>query len=175
MTDVRVEGGDALAEALGEGIVKLRRIYPFCGRNPPAPKREIKDLEVAEQTGIGVELGGGIRYSRGPVSIEGQVRALVAHEDSGYKEWGAKRGHPGAAERLRPSLSVQCPSRRTKDRTRVRTRFVQKCTLSARAEAARADEVIERLPGHPGDLGDRALRDPEPEESADLVLFAVEA
>ena len=58
---------------------------------------------------------------------------------------------------------------------RVRTRFVQKCTLSARAEAARADEVIERLPGHPGDLGDRALRDPEPEESADLVLFAVEA
>ena len=46
---------------------------------------------------------------------------------------------------------------------RVRTRFVQKCTLSARAEAARADEVIERLPGHPGDLGDRALRDPEPE------------
>ena len=60
-------------------------------------------------------------------------------------------------------------------RVRVRTRFVQKCTLSARAEAARADEVIERLPGHPGDLGDRALRDPEPEESADLVLFAVEA
>ena len=58
---------------------------------------------------------------------------------------------------------------------RVRTRFVQKCTLSARAEAARADEVIERLPGHPGDLGDRALRDPEPEESADLLLFAVEA
>ena len=33
-----------------EGIVKLRRIYPFCGRNPPAPKREINALEVAEQS-----------------------------------------------------------------------------------------------------------------------------
>ena len=32
------------------GIVKLRRIYPFCGRNPPAPKREINALEVAEQS-----------------------------------------------------------------------------------------------------------------------------
>ena len=32
------------------GIVKLRRNYPFCGRNPPAPKREINDLEVAEQS-----------------------------------------------------------------------------------------------------------------------------
>ena len=32
------------------GIVKLRRIYPFCGRNPQAPKREINALEVAEQS-----------------------------------------------------------------------------------------------------------------------------
>ena len=33
-----------------KGIVKLRRIYSFCGRNLPAPKREINDLEVAEQS-----------------------------------------------------------------------------------------------------------------------------
>ena len=54
------------------------------------------------ETGVGVELGGGIRYSRGPLSIEGQVRALVAHEDSGYKEWGASgtiRVQPGASGR----------------------------------------------------------------------------
>ena len=36
--------------AVCTGIVKLRRIYSFCGRNLPAPKREINDLEVAEQS-----------------------------------------------------------------------------------------------------------------------------
>ena len=40
---------DYRAKAL-TSIVKLRRIYPFCGRNPSAPKREINDLEVAEQS-----------------------------------------------------------------------------------------------------------------------------
>lgn len=41
------------------------------------------------ETGAGVELGAGLRYQQGAFSIEGQVRGLVAHEDSGYKEWGA--------------------------------------------------------------------------------------
>ena len=41
------------------------------------------------ETGTGVELGAGIRYTTGALTIEGQVRALVAHEDSGYEEWGA--------------------------------------------------------------------------------------
>ena len=58
---------------------------------------------------------------------------------------------------------------------RVLTRFVQKCTVRVQAESPRTDEVIERRPGHPGDLGDRALRDAELEESTDLVLLAVEA
>ena len=41
------------------------------------------------ETGTGVELGAGIRYSAGALTIEGAVRALVAHEESGYEEWGA--------------------------------------------------------------------------------------
>ena len=40
------------------------------------------------ETGTGVEVGGGLRYSAGALTIEGQVRTLVAHEASGYKEWG---------------------------------------------------------------------------------------
>ena len=36
---------------------------------------------------------------------------------------------------------------------RARTRFVYKCALRGRAESSRADEVMERRPGHPGDLG----------------------
>ena len=41
------------------------------------------------ETGTGVELGAGLRYTAGSLSIEGRVRTLLAHEDSGYEEWGA--------------------------------------------------------------------------------------
>ena len=39
---------------------------------------------------MGVELGGGLRYAdpvRG-LTLETRVRALLAHEDGGYEEWG---------------------------------------------------------------------------------------
>ena len=52
------------------------------------------------ETGTGLELGAGVRYARGPITIEGQVRALVAHEASGYQEWGAS-----GAIRVNPSES----------------------------------------------------------------------
>ncbi len=54
------------------------------------------------ETGAGLELGAGMRYARGALSIEGHVRALVAHEESGYEEWGAGgtvRVSPGASGR----------------------------------------------------------------------------
>ena len=54
------------------------------------------------ETGTGVELGAGIRYSAGALTIEGAVRALVAHEESGYEEWGASgaiRVNPGPSGR----------------------------------------------------------------------------
>ena len=52
------------------------------------------------ETGSGVEVGGGLRYTAGPLTIEGQVRMLVAHEESGYEEWGAS-----GAIRMTPSAS----------------------------------------------------------------------
>ena len=52
------------------------------------------------ETGTGLEVGAGMRYSTGPLTIEGQVRALVAHEESGYQEWGAS-----GAIRVAPSAS----------------------------------------------------------------------
>ena len=42
------------------------------------------------ETGFGLELGGGLRYAdllRG-LSIEAKARALLAHDDGGYEEWG---------------------------------------------------------------------------------------
>ena len=54
------------------------------------------------ETGTGVEVGAGLRYTVGAVTIEAQARALVAHEASGYEEWGmsgAVRVTPGASGR----------------------------------------------------------------------------
>ena len=52
------------------------------------------------ETGMGVELGAGLRYMVGSFTIEARARTLVAHEASGYEEWGAS-----AAVGLTPSAS----------------------------------------------------------------------
>ena len=52
------------------------------------------------ETGTGLEVGVGVRYTAGALTVEGRVRALVAHEDSGYEEWGAS-----GAIRIAPSQS----------------------------------------------------------------------
>ena len=63
------------------------------------------------ETGVGLELGGGLRYAdpvRG-ISTDFNVRGLVAHEDSGYEEWGASgslRYDPTGASDLGPSLTL---------------------------------------------------------------------
>ena len=45
------------------------------------------------ETGTGVELGGRIAYADAAsgLSVEASARTLVAHEDSGYEEWGGER------------------------------------------------------------------------------------
>ena len=52
------------------------------------------------ETGTGVEMGAGLSYAAGPLTVEGQVRGLIAHEESGYEEWGAS-----GAIRITPSPS----------------------------------------------------------------------
>ena len=57
-----------------------------------------RDAGDAEE-GIGFDVGAGLRYQAGGISIEGAVRALLAHEDTDYREWGASgaiRIDPGA-------------------------------------------------------------------------------
>ena len=54
------------------------------------------------ETGAGVEVGAGVRYTAGPLTIEGRMRTLIAHEAEGYEEWGmsgAIRMAPGASGR----------------------------------------------------------------------------
>ena len=52
------------------------------------------------ETGTGFEAGAGMRYAAEGIAIEGNVRKLVTHQDSGYEEWsasGSVRIDPGAS------------------------------------------------------------------------------
>ena len=40
------------------------------------------------ETGTGLEVGAGLRYTAGTLTVEGKVRTLIAHEETGYEEWG---------------------------------------------------------------------------------------
>ena len=40
------------------------------------------------ETGAGLEVGGGLGYAAGNLSVDVNARALVAHEDTAYEEWG---------------------------------------------------------------------------------------
>ena len=57
------------------------------------------------ETGLGLEVGAGIRYAVGMLSVEARARVLLAHEAAGYEEWGA-----GGAIRLSPGASGLGPS-----------------------------------------------------------------
>ena len=52
------------------------------------------------ETGTGVELGGRVSYTDAGsgLTVEANARKLIAHEDSGYEEWGA-----GGSVRLDPA------------------------------------------------------------------------
>ena len=54
------------------------------------------------ETGTGVEVGGRIRFADAGsgLTVEANARTLIAHEDSGYREWGA-----GGSVRLDPGAS----------------------------------------------------------------------
>ena len=53
-------------------------------------------------TGTGIEVGGRIRYTDAGsgLTVEANARTLIAHEDSGYEEWGA-----GGSVRIDPGAS----------------------------------------------------------------------
>ena len=56
------------------------------------------------ETGTGMEAGASLRYADPSLglTVDGRLRMLLAHEDSGYREWGASgtvRVDPGASGR----------------------------------------------------------------------------
>ena len=83
-------------------ILEANRQFAIEGGGTFVPSGEVGlRLDGGDaETGTGLEVGAGMRYARGPMTIEGQVRALVTHEESGYEEWGAS-----GAIRVNPSQS----------------------------------------------------------------------
>ena len=85
-------------------VAEGSRTFAMEGGRTIAPRGELgvrHDLGDAE-TGTGVEAGAGVKLVGDGFSIEGAVRALVAHEDAHYREWGASGSiviDPGAAGR----------------------------------------------------------------------------
>ena len=64
------------------------------------------------RAGTGVETRAGARYTLGALTIEGQVRTLVAHGESAYEEWGASGSialawHPKMPRRRARSMESQ--------------------------------------------------------------------
>ena len=113
LTHVRSEagtgaGGSLAATEAGTGrlrlIVEGSRAFEVGAGGTLTPSLELgvrHDGGDAE-TGTGVEMGAGVRYAGSRVTVEGAVRGLVAHEETGYEEWGASasvRIGPGASGR----------------------------------------------------------------------------
>ena len=85
-------------------LVDASRGFEVGGRASLTPSIEAgvrRDAGDAEE-GTGFEVGAGLRYQGDGITIEGNIRKLVAHDDEGYKEWGASgsiRIDPGTAGR----------------------------------------------------------------------------
>ena len=116
-----VSGGDAGNLAASEADTSRLRLILEGSRSfavgsgtlTPSLEAGLRHDGADAETGTGVELGAGLRYAdpESGLTVEGSVRTLVAHEASGYEEWGASgsvRLDPGASGRglsltLRPA------------------------------------------------------------------------
>ena len=128
-------------------IVEAERAFEVEGGGMFVPSGEV-GLRVDggdAETGSGLEVGAGMSYTRGAVTIEGQVRALVAHEESGYEEWGASgsiRVNPSASGRgLTFGIAPVWGSSWSQTERLWEARNVTEIGQSARFEASRGLEV----------------------------------
>ena len=83
-------------------FLEAEREFEVRGEGTLTPSLEVgvrRDGGDAE-TGTGFEAGAGMRYAAEGIAIEGAVRKLLTHEDSGYQEWGA-----GGSVRIDPGAS----------------------------------------------------------------------
>ena len=110
-----VRGNDGNLEAAETDVSRLRLLVEGSRTYDTGGGKLTPTLEIGvrhdggdAETGTGLEAGAGLRYAGANVTIEGNVHTLIAHEESGYEEWGASgsvRVDPGASGRG-PSFSL---------------------------------------------------------------------
>ena len=95
LTSTVSDAVENLAGAVGatsrvRAVLEGRGSVPLAWGGDLSPRLEVGlryDGGDAE-TGAGLELGGGLGYAAGNLSVEVSARGLVAHEDTAYEEWG---------------------------------------------------------------------------------------
>ena len=100
-------GGDPIVFR-GRGISILRRVGD--GSHEIRPSRPVPPRCGAGQTGVGLEVAGGVGLTGERVRLEAQGRMLVLHTATGYEETGRERDgergrgwhEPGLTASLRP-------------------------------------------------------------------------
>ena len=106
---VRAESGAGLAQTrvnasrLRIAVVGARAFALGADRTlTPRVEAGVRHDGGDGKTGNGFEIGAGLRYAGKGVTVEGEVRTLVAHDESDVREWGAGgsvRVGPGASGR----------------------------------------------------------------------------
>ena len=95
LTNTAADGVGAMAGAAGQ-THRVRMMLEGSGVMPLASGGVLKPrLEAGlrydagdAETGAGLEVGGGLGYAAGRLSLEVNARGLLAHRDTQYEEWG---------------------------------------------------------------------------------------
>ena len=90
-------------------IVEGERAFDMSGGATftPSAQMGLRHDGGDAETGIGIELGAGLRYSVDRVTVEAEAHTLVTHEDSAYKEWGASAALRITPRRVRTRTDVE--------------------------------------------------------------------
>ena len=105
-----VEGGAGRLASARADVSRMRLVLEGSrafesdsgGRLVPSAEIGVRHDAGDAETGTGIELGGGLRYSVARLTVEGAARSLVAHEASAREEWGVSgsvRIDPGGSGR----------------------------------------------------------------------------
>ena len=95
LTSTASEAIEGLVGAVGQ-TRRVRLLLEGSGSMPLATGGVLKPrLEAGlrydagdAETGAGIEVGGGLGYAAGRLSVEVSARGLLAHQDTKYEEWG---------------------------------------------------------------------------------------
>ena len=113
-----MEGAEANVQSLRAALGASRAFrLENGGTLAPSLDLALRSDSGDARTGTGIEAGSRIAYRRGRLSVQGEARTLLFHEEDGYREWGAsaaltfrpKDSGEGLSITLRPRWGTGAP------------------------------------------------------------------